>query len=333
MPFSGLCTSVRVMEMTGDIIMHVCRYGNTTSIENKSTIIRQVPPDLPKRYESNSFCSPVRRTLRFWALWDIDWIWTDNAGRLSIRVQPASRGSSASTLPVCLHLHSMHNRSWVSLVVETTLRSVFLGSAVFFVVPLALVWRLTFGVVGSAMDWVSAVRIPRPVKFFREKQRAAVAAASASTTLALELLPSWSEGAGGKRQGKPRENQQACQPRRQTSSVAPASSTGTLVERAASGRRTHRQSRALAFLHSFMIVVLCCTMLVAAPLLIAFARGLRVFGKALRLPRSCLRLASRAATGAVRAVMSATTASQALMKAGGSFHVRREVATDEEEEE
>ncbi|XP_037804004.1 uncharacterized protein LOC119598435 [Penaeus monodon] len=204
----------------------------------------------------------------------------------------------------------MHNRSWVSLVVETTLRSVFLGSAVFFVVPLALVWRLTFGVVGSAMDWVSAVRIPRPVKFFREKQRAAVAAASASTTLALELLPSWSEGAGGKRQGKPRENQQACQPRRQTSSVAPASSTGTLVERAASGRRTHRQSRALAFLHSFMIVVLCCTMLVAAPLLIAFARGLRVFGKALRLPRSCLRLASRAATGAVRAVMSATTASQ-----------------------
>ncbi|XP_037804005.1 uncharacterized protein LOC119598436 [Penaeus monodon] len=231
-PYSLLCIRlvvwvhpVRVMEMTGDIIMQ----------------------------SSNSFCSPVRRTLRFWALWDIDWIWTDNAGRLSIRVQPASRGSSASTLPVCLHLHSMHNRSWVSLVVETTLRSVFLGSAVFFVVPLALVWRLTFGVVGSAMDWVSAVRIPRPVKFFREKQRAAVAAASASTTLALELLPSWSEGAGGKRQGKPRENQQACQPRRQTSSVAPASSTGTLVERAASGRRTHRQSRALAFLHSFMI--------------------------------------------------------------------------------
>ncbi|XP_037803837.1 uncharacterized protein LOC119598260 [Penaeus monodon] len=212
----------------------------------------------------------------------------------------------------------MHNRSWVSLVVGTALCSLFLGSAVFFVVSLALVWRLTFGVVVSAVDWVSVVRIPRPVKFFREKQRAAVAASSATTTLALELLPSWSEGAAGKRQGKPCKNQQACQPRRQTSSAAPASSTGTLVERAASDRRTHRQSRALAFLHSFMIVVLCCTMLVAAPLLIAFARGLRVFGKALRLPRSCLRLASRAATGAVRA------ASQALKKAAGSFHEEKE---------
>lgn len=37
--------------------------------------------------------------------------------------------------------------------------SMFLGFAVFFVVPLVLVWRLTFGALGAAAKWASAVRV------------------------------------------------------------------------------------------------------------------------------------------------------------------------------
>nr|XP_027229086.1 uncharacterized protein LOC113820909 [Penaeus vannamei] len=142
----------------------------------------------------------------------------------------------------------MQNRSWVGLVVETAMSSMFLGFAVFFVVPLVLVWRLTFGALGAAAKWASAVRIPGPVKFFREKQRGAIAVASAPITLVLDFLCSWIEGAAGR--GSSSESQQAYQSRRQTSSAAHASSTGSRGERDASGRRSRGQSHALGFLHS-----------------------------------------------------------------------------------
>ncbi|XP_069971359.1 uncharacterized protein [Penaeus vannamei] len=219
----------------------------------------------------------------------------------------------------------MQNRSWVGLVVETAMSSMFLGFAVFFVVPLVLVWRLTFGVLGAAAKWASAVRIPGPVKFFREKQRGAIAVASAPITLVLDFLCSWIEGAAGR--GSSSESQQAYQSRRQTSSAAHASSTGSRGERDASGRRSRGQSHALGFLHSCVIVFLCCTVLVAAPFLRVFARGLRVMGKALRLPWAFLHLASRPATCAV------TAAPQVLKKAGGCLPERRRVGIDTATEE
>ncbi|XP_042874343.1 uncharacterized protein LOC122254624 [Penaeus japonicus] len=127
-------------------------------------------------------------------------------------------------------------------------------------------------------------------------------------------------GMARERQGKILDTQKAFQLSDHTRRATPPLSKGAHGDGKVSARRIQRQrqSRGLAFLHSCMIFSLCCTLVVVAPFLTAFAKGLQLFGKLLRmavsLPRACVYLPWWIALRALRAVMRVTVISQALKK-------------------